>query len=668
MDKTTAKQRIDVLRNELDHHNFLYYVKAQPEISDFDFDQLLKELEALEKEFPEFDDANSPTKRVGSDITSEFQQVTHKYPMLSLGNTYNEGDLRDFDNRIRKETNLEPEYVCELKFDGVSISLTYENGVLKHAVTRGDGDLGDDVTANVKTIRSIPLKLRGEGWPVEFEIRGEIVMPYEAFNKLNTERVSNGEEPMANPRNTTSGTIKMQDSSVVAKRGLDAYFYFVPSQIRLTESHSRNLELATSWGFKTSEHTRVCKNIDEVLEFIHHWDNERHNLPMATDGVVIKVNSIAIQNDLGTTAKSPRWAVAYKFKAEQAETKLLSVSYQVGRTGAVTPVANLEPVQLAGTTVKRASLHNADIIAALDLHINDIVKVEKGGEIIPKIVGVNEAERHPMNQRVEFVKTCPECGAELIREEGEAKYFCLNENGCPPQIKGKIIHFISRKAMNIDGMGEETVELFYNKGMIANVADLYQLKAEDISALERLGDKSAQRIIDGLEASKSVPFERVLFSLGIRFVGETVAKILVKAFKNIDALIAAPLEQLTYINEIGDRIAQSFIDWFAVPQNRELVERLRKIGLQFELSEEQLAGTSDKLAGLSIIISGTFQKHSREELKEMIELHGGKNVGSISKNTSYLLAGENIGPSKLEKVQKLGIPIISEEDFLNMIE
>jgi DNA ligase (NAD+) len=678
MDHLAAKQRIDELRSKLDHHNYLYYVvSGTPEynlflssgdvISDFEFDQMLKELEALEKEHPEFDDLNSPTKRVGSDITAEFQQVVHKYPMLSLGNTYNEGELRDFDNRIRKETNLEPEYVCELKFDGVSISLTYENGELKHAVTRGDGVQGDDVTANVKTIRSIPLKLRGDGWPAEFEIRGEIVMPYEAFNKLNVERVANGEEPMANPRNTTSGTIKMQDSSVVAKRGLDAYFYFVPSQIRLTESHSHNLELAASWGFKTSEHTRVCRNIDEVLQFIHHWDKERHNLPMATDGVVIKVNSIAVQNDLGTTAKSPRWAVAYKFQAEQAETKLLSVSYQVGRTGAITPVANLEPVLLSGTTVKRASLHNADIIASLDLHINDLVKVEKGGEIIPKIVGVNEAERHPMNQRVQFIDTCPECGTKLIKDEGEAKHFCPNETGCPPQIKGKIIHFISRKAMNIDGMGEETVELFYNMGLIRNVADLYSLKAEEIAALERLGDKSAQRIIDGLEASKQVPFERVLFSLGIRFIGETVAKILVKAFKNIDALMAATVEQLTGVNEIGERIAQSFVDWFAVAENRELVERLRAIGLRFELSEEQLAGTSDKLAGLSIIISGTFQKHSREELKEMIEKHGGKNVGSISKNTSYLLAGDNMGPSKLEKVQKLGIPIISEDEFLKMV-
>jgi DNA ligase (NAD+) len=667
MDKIKTKQRIDELRSELDHHNYNYYVKAQPSISDFEFDQKLKELEVLEKEFPEFDDPNSPTRRVGSDITSEFQQVVHKYPMLSLGNTYNEGELRDFDNRIRKESNLEPEYVCELKFDGVSISLTYENGVLKHAVTRGDGDQGDDVTANVKTIRSIPLKLHGEGWPDEFEIRGEIVMPYSAFEKLNAEKIANGEEPMANPRNTTSGTIKMQDSSVVAKRGLDAYFYYVPSQIRLTESHSHNLELAASWGFKTSEHTRLCKNMDVVIDFIHQWDKERHNLPVATDGVVIKVNSIAIQNDLGTTAKSPRWAVAYKFKAEQAETKLLSVTYQVGRTGAITPVANLEPVQLSGTTVKRASLHNADIIASLDLHINDMVKVEKGGEIIPKIVGVNDAERHPMNERVRFIDTCPECGTKLIKDESEAKHYCPNETGCPPQIKGKIIHFIGRKAMNIDGMGEETVELFYSKRMIANVADLYQLKIEDIASLDRLGDKSAQRIIDGLEASKLIPFERVLFSLGIRFIGETLAKILAKAFKNIDALMAATVEQLTEVNEIGDRIAQSFVDWFAISENRVLVERLRNHGLQFELSEEQMAGTTDKLTGLSIIISGTFQKHSREELKELIEKHGGKNVGSISKNTSYMLAGDNMGPSKLEKVQKLGIPIISENEFLAMI-
>ncbi|MCF8360447.1 MAG: NAD-dependent DNA ligase LigA [Prolixibacteraceae bacterium] len=667
MEPDKVLEKINALRKELDRHNYLYYVKSEPEISDYEFDQKLKELEALEKQFPQFDDPMSPTKRVGNDITSEFVQVKHKYPMLSLSNTYNEGELRDFDNRIRKETNLEPEYVCELKFDGVSISLTYENGILKHAVTRGDGYQGDDVTANVKTIRSIPLHLMGEGWPNEFEIRGEILMPFAAFDKLNAERVENGEEPMANPRNTTSGTIKMQDSSVVARRGLDAYFYNVPSQIRLSESHSKNLELAASWGLKISEHLRVCKSMDDVLDYIHYWDEARHALPVAIDGVVVKVNSIAVQNDLGTTAKSPRWAVAYKFKAEQVETSLLSVSYQVGRTGAVTPVANLEPVLLAGTTVKRASLHNADIIAGLGLHINDIVKVEKGGEIIPKIVDVNVAARHPLNRKVEFIKTCPECGTPLRRVEGEAVHYCPNETGCPPQIKGKIIHFISRKAMDIDGMGEETVELFYNKGLIKGIADLYVLKAEDIASLERLGEKSAKRIIDGLEASKSVPFERVLFALGIRYVGETVAKILAKYFKNIDAIMEATVEQLTDINEIGDRIAQSIIDWLAIADNREMIERLRSIGLQFQLSEEELAGTSDKLAGLSIIISGTFEKHSREELKTLIEKHGGKNVGSISKKTSYLLAGENIGPSKLEKVKKLGIPMISEDEFLEMI-
>jgi len=667
MENNTVQQQIEELRSKLHHYNYLYYVQSQPEISDFEFDSLMKQLEALENENPELDDPNSPTHRVGSDIISEFKQVTHKYSMLSLSNTYNEGELRDFDNRVRKDINQEPEYVCELKFDGVSISLIYENGMLKHAVTRGDGEQGDDVTANVRTIKSIPLKLRGEGWPAEFEIRGEIVLPYEAFNKLNEERLANGEEPMANPRNTTSGTIKMQDPSIVARRGLDAYFYFVPSQIRLTESHSQNLILAASWGFKTSEHTRVCKNIDEVLNFIHYWDKERHNLPVATDGVVIKVNSIAMQNNLGTTAKSPRWAVAFKFQAEQAETRLLSVSYQVGRTGAITPVANLEPVLLSGTVVKRASLHNADIISSLDLRINDIVKVEKGGEIIPKIVGVNQVERHPMNQPVMFINVCPECGTPLVRDEGEAKHFCPNENGCPPQIKGKIIHFIGRKAMNIDGMGEETVELFYNTGLIRNVADLYTLQISDMAQLERLGEKSARRIADGLQASTQVPFERVLFSLGIRFIGETVAKILVKSFKTIDALLAATLDELTQVNEIGSRIAQSITDWFSIEDNRILIDRLRNVGLQFEMSEDQMAGSSTKLAGLSIVISGTFAQHSRDELKELIEKHGGKNVGSISKSTSYLLAGENMGPSKLEKAQKLAIKIISEDEFKTMI-
>ncbi len=668
MNPEEAFVKIVSLRKEIDYHSYLYYVKSKPKITDFEFDKLLKELEQLEKEFPQFDDPYSPTKRVGSDITSEFNQVIHKYPVLSLSNTYSEEDLRDFDARIKKEANIQPEYVCELKFDGVSISLTYENGILKHAVTRGDGVQGDDVTANVKTIRSIPMKLMGESWPAEFEIRGEIVMPWDAFDKLNKEKIENGEEPMANPRNTTSGTIKMQDSSVVAKRGLDAYFYYVPGEIKLSYTHVNNLKMAASWGFRISEHTKVCRDIDEVLSFIHFWDNERNNLPIATDGVVIKVNSIAVQNDLGTTAKSPRWAVAYKFKAEQARTKLLSVSFQVGRTGAVTPVANLEPVQLAGTTVKRASLHNADIIEGLDLHLNDTVLVEKGGEIIPKIVGVDPDERHPLNPKIKFIEKCPECGTTLVRSEGEAAHYCPNETGCPPQIKGKIIHYISRKAMNIDGMGEETVELFFNKGMISNVADLYRLKAEDIAVLDRMGDKSAQRIIDGLEASKAVPFERLLFALGIRYIGETVAKILVKAFKSVDAIKNARIEELTEINEIGGRIAESIYLWFREDKNLILIEKLKEIGLQFELSEEQLAGTSDKIKGLSIIISGTFQKYSREELKKMIEMHGGKNVGSISKNTDYMLAGDNMGPSKLEKVQKLGIPIISEDDFLKMIE
>jgi DNA ligase (NAD+) len=549
----------------------------------------------------------------------------------------------------------------------VSISLNYEKGVLKHAITRGDGVQGDDVTNNIKTIKSIPLKLQGSGWPDEFEIRGEVLMPFHVFQRLNENREANGETPFANPRNSTAGTIKMQDSSVVAGRSLDAYFYYVPGEIKLATSHYENLKLASKWGFKVSEHTRKCKNIDEVLDFIHHWDSERFNLPVATDGVVVKVNSIAVQNDLGTTAKSPRWAVAYKFKAEKAVTRLLSVSYQVGRTGAVTPVANLEPVQLAGTTVKRASLHNADIIKKLDLHLNDYVEVEKGGEIIPKIVGVAPESRHPLNQKVQFIKKCPECGTPLVRIDGEAAHYCPNQATCPPQIKGKIIHFISRRAMDIDGMGEETVELFFNQGLVNNIADLYRLKVEDIASLERLGQKSAQRIIDGIEASKKVPFARVLFALGIRYIGETVAKKLTSAFKNIDNLMKASYEQLIDVSEIGQRIAESILNFFGSDENRKLVEELREIGLQFELSDEELEGTSDKLDGMSIIISGTFEKHSRNELKKMIEQHGGKNVGSISKKTSYMLAGENIGPAKLEKVKKLGIPMIDENEFLAMI-
>jgi DNA ligase (NAD+) len=667
MNLKDIEHRVNKLREEIEYHSYLYYVKSQAEISDFDFDMKLKELEKLENEYPEFDSPHSPTKRVGSDITSEFEQHIHKYPMLSLSNTYNEGELRDFDTRVHKETNMDPEYVCELKFDGVSISLNYEKGILTRAVTRGDGIQGDDVTANVKTIRSIPLKLRNDDWPDEFEIRGEIVMPFNAFQKLNKERIAKGEEPMANPRNTTSGTIKMQDPKIVASRGLDAYFYNVPGEIRLSESHWKNLELAARWGLKISEHSRLCKSMDEVLDFIHYWDKERANLPVATDGVVIKVNQVLLQNNLGFTAKSPRWAVAYKFKAEQSLTRLLSVSYQVGRTGAVTPVANLEAIQLSGTTVKRASLHNADVIASLDLHLNDMVKVEKGGEIIPKIVGVDETQRHPLNQRVEFITHCPECGTELTRIEGEAAHYCPNEAACPPQIKGKIIHFIGRKAMDIDGMGEETVELFYKQGLIKHLPDLYTIQVSQISTLERLGEKSAQRIIDGLETSKKVPFERLLFALGIRYVGETVAKILARAFKNIDSLMQATMEQLIDVNEIGSRIAESIINFFAIEQNRQMIEELRNHGLQFELSEEQLSGTSDKLAGLSIIISGTFEKHSRDELKKLIEQHGGKNVGSISKKTNYLLAGENIGPAKLDKVKKLNITIISEDEFLEMI-
>ena len=667
MTKENIQKRIEELRRQLDEHNYNYYVLSQPIISDYDFDMLLKELEKLEKENPEFFDPNSPTQRVGSDLNKEFEQVRHTYPMLSLSNSYSEEEMRDFDQKIRKLTDQAFEYVCELKYDGTSISLQYKNGVLQRAITRGDGTFGDDVTSNVKTIRSIPLKLKGTGYPEEFEIRGEILLPFAEFDRINREREELGEAPFANPRNAASGTLKSQKSSVVAERKLDAYFYYLLGENLPNDGHYENIQELAQWGLKISPDTEKCANIDEVIAFIRKWHDQRFDLPVATDGIVIKVNSLKMQQYLGFTAKSPRWAIAYKYKAEQAATTLLSVSYQVGRTGAVTPVANLEPVLLAGTTVKRASLHNADIIKSLDLHLGDTVFVEKGGEIIPKIVGADQASRHPMALPVEFIKTCPECGTSLVRKDGEAAHYCPNEAGCPPQIKGKMEHFISRKAMNIDGLGAETIDLLYNEGLIKNIADLYDLKKEQISQLERLGDKSADRILKSLEESKQVPFEKVLFALGIRFVGETVAKILANRLISIEQIESATLEQLTEIDEIGGRIAESVRAYFSNPDSIALVERLKTVGLQMRLNEESLANRSEKLAGLLIIISGTFEKNSRDDLKKMIEQNGGKNVSSISKNTSYLLAGNNIGPSKLEKAEKLNIPIISEDEFLNMI-
>lgn len=663
----TEIERIDQLREELHAHNYNYYVLNAPVISDQEFDRLMRELQDLEARHPEHFDANSPTMRVGSDINKNFVQVEHRYPMLSLGNTYSEGEVTEFYERVRRSLNEDFEICCEMKFDGTSISLTYEDGKLVRAVTRGDGVKGDDVTDNVKTIRSIPLVLHGEGYPKSFEIRGEILMPWTVFEELNRERELREEPLFANPRNAASGTLKSQNSSVVANRKLDAYLYYLLGDNLPFDGHYENLQAAEKWGFKISHIMRKVRTLDEIFAFINYWDAERKNLPVATDGIVLKVNSLRQQRNLGYTAKSPRWAIAYKFQAEQALTKLLKVTYQVGRTGAVTPVANLEPVQLSGTVVKRASLHNADIIASLDLHIGDMVYVEKGGEIIPKITGVDIASRPAGSEKVEFITHCPECGSRLVRYEDEAAHYCTNETNCPPQIKGKIEHFISRRAMNIEGLGPETVDQFYQEGMIHDAADLYTLKAGEISCLERMGEKSAENIVKGIEASKQVPYERVLFALGIRFVGETVAKKVAKAFRSIDALAAATLDDLIHVDEIGEKIAQSIILYFADEQNRRLVERLRQAGLRMEAAEEDLSGHTDILQGKSVVISGVFARHSRDEYKELIERHGGKNVGSISKKTSFVLAGENMGPSKLEKANQLGIPIMNEEEFLLMI-
>ena len=662
----TEIERIDQLREELHTHNYNYYVLNAPVITDQEFDHLMRELQDLEAKHPEHFDPNSPSVRVGSDLNKNFKQVEHKYPMLSLGNTYSQAEVTEFYDRVSKSLNEDFEICCEMKFDGTSISLTYEHGKLVQAVTRGDGVRGDDVTDNVKTIRTIPLILHGD-YPDSFEMRGEILMPWDVFEELNRERELREEPLFANPRNAASGTLKSQNSAVVASRKLDAYLYYMLGENLPHDGHYENLMEAEKWGFKISHITKKVHSLQEIFDFINYWDVERKNLPVATDGIVLKVNSLRQQRNLGYTAKSPRWAIAYKFQAERALTRLNKVTYQVGRTGAVTPVANLDPVQLSGTTVRRASLHNADIIASLDLHIGDMVYVEKGGEIIPKITGVDIDSRSADAEKVEFITHCPECGSKLIRYEDEAAFYCPNETGCPPQIKGKIEHFISRRAMNIEGLGPETVDQFYQEGLIHNVADLYFLSTDDICRLDRMGEKSADNIIQGIARSKEVPYERVLFALGIRFVGETVAKKVAKAFRSIDALAAENLDALIHVDEIGLKIAQSIISYFADEKNRELVERLRSAGLKLEADEEDLSGHTDILQGKSIVISGVFSRHSRDEYKELIEKHGGKNVGSISKKTSFILAGDNMGPSKLEKARSLGIAIIDENEFLSMI-
>lgn len=664
----SVKEQIEALRSELEQHNYNYYVLSAPTISDKEFDEKMKELQDLEAAHPEYYDPNSPTQRVGSDLSKEFEQVQHRYPMLSLGNTYSEEEVRDFYERTERSLNEPFEIVAELKYDGTSISLWYEKGHLVRAVTRGDGSKGDDVTANVKTIRSVPLRLRGNDYPEEVEIRGEILLPWAEFDRLNKEREEQEEPLFANPRNAASGTLKQQNPAIVAARKLDAYLYYVLGEHLPADTHYGNLEAARRWGLKIPDVIKVCHNLQDIFDYIHYWDTERKNLPVATDGIVLKVNSLRQQKNLGFTAKSPRWAIAYKFQAERAETRLNSVSFQVGRTGAVTPVANLEPVLLAGTVVKRASLHNADIIEGLDLHIGDQVYVEKGGEIIPKIVGVNtEARTMMIGEKVRFITRCPECKTPLIRPEGEAAHYCPNDSGCPPQIKGRIEHFVTRKAMNIN-IGPETVEDLFNVGLVKNIADLYDLRITDLLTLERWAEKSARNLMNSLRESKAVPFERVLYALGIRYVGETVAKRLASSFHSIDRLMEASFEQLVDVDEIGDRIAQSVVAYFSDAENRQIVERLRAHGLQMEVSEEVLANRSERLKGLTFVISGTFTQHSRDEYKAMIEQHGGKNTGSVSGKTSYILAGENMGPAKLEKAAKLGVRIIREDEFLKMIE
>ena len=671
-----AKDKIQQLSTELEQHNYNYYVLDNPTISDYEFDKLLEELIALEKQFPEFLSPNSPSQRVGGQVTKEFKSVKHQYAMLSLSNSYNQEDLLDFDRRVREGLGITGDgglfdeaidYVCELKFDGLSISLIYEDGKLTQAITRGDGVQGDDVTTNAKTIKSIPLQLKGN-YPAKFEIRGEVFMPRPVFDAINKEREEIGDALMANPRNAASGSMKMQDSAQVAKRKLDCFLYYVLGEELPYSSHFDNMQAAKAWGFKISEQAKLCSGINEVIDFINYWDKERYNLPFDIDGIVIKVNDYKQQKNLGFTAKSPRWAIAYKFKAEQVSTELQSISYQVGRTGAITPVANLKPVALGGTTVKRASLHNADIIEKLDVRVGDMVFVEKGGEIIPKIVGVDLTKRKADSQQTHYITHCPECNTALQRNEGEANHFCPNENECPPQVIGKMEHFVSRKAMNIDSLGGETIVQLYNAGLVKNIADLYDLKKEQLLPLERMAEKSANNLIEGIEASKQVPFERVLYAIGIRHVGETTAKKIAKKVKTLDVLINSTKEELLAIDEVGEIIAISLHEFFSNEKNKAIIDKLKASGLQFELGEDQQQATSDKLKDLTIVISGVFAKHSRDQYKDMIELNGGKNSGSISKKTSFVLAGENMGPEKLKKAESLGVKIINEDEFLEMLD
>ena len=666
MGQEQVARRIQNLRTELEKHNYQYYVLSQPLITDFEYDSLMNELIRLESEYPQFYDINSPSQRVGSDLNTEFKQVYHKYSMLSLGNTYSEEELKEFDKRVIKTIGEDFDYVCELKYDGTAISIRYKNGELVQAVTRGDGEKGDDVTANVRTIRSIPLRLKPNGYPAEFEIRGEIILPKEGFMNMNRERVERGEFLFANPRNAAAGTLKLQNSSMVAKRPLDCMFYAVYGEELPGQSHHDNLMHAKNWGFKISEYIHRCNGIDQVLKYIERWNSERHTLPFEIDGIVIKVDSLSLQKQLGFTAKSPRWAISYKFRAEQAATRLLTVDFQVGRTGAITPVANLEPVLLAGTTVKRASLHNADQIELLDIRIGDTVFVEKGGEIIPKIIGVDLLQRPPQSQPLHFITHCPDCGKELIKDEGEAKHYCPNEFACPTQIKGRIEHFVSRRAMDI-GMAEATVDLLYSKGLIKDPGDLYNLKKEDLLEMERFAEKSAENLISSINRSKENSFSRLLYSLGIRYVGETVAKRLGRRFQSIDDLSEADFDQLIAVDEIGERIANSIIGFFSDEKNRAIIEKLRKTGVRLSTDEAFSERKSGNLTGKTFVVSGVFKNFSRDELKETIEKNGGQVSSSISGNTSFIVAGENMGPAKLEKAKKLDIPVISEEDFIKML-